>query len=233
MRVPFLEQWLTAGRKIVLANQGMVYRFLRDKAKCLSQLRSQQGRKSVNKRVNTVGGMIKPRQNSVIAVRWSPLDARRGLLRLEHLAIQTALGRSGIGSGKREGDGKTPRAAMRLLYGFYRADRIMRPATRLPLIALKPGMLWCDAPDHPAYNRLVNAPFPASHETLMREDHLYDVCLVMDWNVRSRRRGGGSAIFLHLARPGYRPTEGCVAVSLKDMRKLLSIARYGTIVKVL
>jgi L,D-peptidoglycan transpeptidase YkuD (ErfK/YbiS/YcfS/YnhG family) len=233
MRAPFLEQWLTAGRKIVLANQGMVYRFLRDKAKCLSQLRSQQGRKSVNKRVNTAGGMIKPRQNSVITVRRSPLDARRGLLRLEHLTIATALGRSGIGSGKREGDGKTPRSAMRLLYGFYRVDRIARPATRLPMLALKPGMLWCDAPNHPAYNRMVTAPFSASHETLMRDDHLYDVCLVMDWNINCRKRGGGSAIFLHLARPGYSPTEGCVAVSLPDMRRLLSIARYGTVMEVL
>src|SRR3546814_4717158 len=77
-------------------------------------------------------------------------------------------------------------------------------------------MLWCDQPDHASYNRLVRAPFCRSHEEMMRKDGLYDICLVLDWNITSRRRHRGSAIFFHIAREGYRPTEGCVAISLAD-----------------
>ena len=165
-------------------------------------------------------------------VRPSPLDGRRAIVQLGPLSFAAALGRSGRTAKKREGDGATPIAEMRLLYGFYRADRIARPVTALPMTPIRPSMLWCDAPSHPLYNRPARAPLAASHERLTRDDHLYDICLVMDWNVSSRRRNRGSAIFFHLARPGYPPTEGCVAVSLGDMQRLLRSVRPGTVVRV-
>jgi L,D-peptidoglycan transpeptidase YkuD (ErfK/YbiS/YcfS/YnhG family) len=121
---------------------------------------------------------------------------------------------------------------MRLIGGYVRRDRVSLPPTRLPLRTTRPGMLWCDAPRHPSYNRPVKAPFVAGHERMMREDVLYDVCLVMDWNLSSRRRNAGSAIFFHIVRPGYEPTEGCIAVSLPAMRRLIRQMRRGTIVKV-
>ncbi len=80
---------------------------------------------------------------------------------------------------------------------------------------------WCDAPGNRNYNRLVRLPYRASHERMRRQDGLYDVCIVLDWNIRERRQGRGSAIFLHLARPGYAPTEGCIALSRRDMARLL------------
>jgi L,D-peptidoglycan transpeptidase YkuD (ErfK/YbiS/YcfS/YnhG family) len=94
-------------------------------------------------------------------------------------------------------------------------------------------MLWCDAPGHALYNRPARSPLAASHERMMREDHLYDICLVMDWNVVSRRQGRGSAIFFHLARPGLAPTEGCIAIRLADMRRLLALVKKGTMVRAL
>jgi L,D-peptidoglycan transpeptidase YkuD (ErfK/YbiS/YcfS/YnhG family) len=94
-------------------------------------------------------------------------------------------------------------------------------------------MLWCDQPNHPAYNRLVKAPFRASHEEMRRDDGLYDICLVLDWNITSRKRNGGSAIFFHLIKPGYQPTAGCIAVSLRDMKRLIGFLRKGTVVRVL
>jgi L,D-peptidoglycan transpeptidase YkuD (ErfK/YbiS/YcfS/YnhG family) len=163
-----------------------------------------------------------------IEVRPSPSNPRRGLIRCGPLTLRCALGRSGIGTDKREGDGKTPRASMRLLYGFWRPDRMARPATRLPLLPTRAGMIWCDAPTHPAYNRLSRIAIPASHENIRRTDHVYDICLVMDWNISTRKRYGGSAIFLHLARDGYAPTEGCIAVSANDMRRLLSVLERGS-----
>lgn len=165
-------------------------------------------------------------------VRPAPSDGRRAIVQLGPLRFAAALGRSGRAALKREGDGATPIAAMRLLHGFYRADRIARPVTALPMTPIGASMLWCDDVADPNYNGLVKSPFAASHERLYREDGLYDICLVMDWNVSSRRRHRGSAIFLHLARPGYLPTEGCVAVSLRDMQRLLRCLRPGTVVRV-
>jgi len=82
---------------------------------------------------------------------------------------------------------------------------------------------WCDAPTHPAYNRPVRLPFAASHETMWRTDALYDICIVLDWNMEpGRARDRGSAIFAHLAKDGYRPTEGCIALARRDMVWLLA-----------
>ncbi|GEC31838.1 hypothetical protein EFR01_20090 [Sinorhizobium fredii] len=133
---------------------------------------------------------------------------------------------------KREGDGATPRATMKLIGGFTRRDRVSLPPTPLPIRGIRRDMLWCDAPDHASYNRPVRAPFAASHETMMRNDGLYDVCLVMDWNISCRRRQVGSAIFFHLIRPGYEPTQGCIAVSLPAMKRLIRHMRRGMVVRV-
>lgn len=148
-------------------------------------------------------------------------DRRRGLLLTGGTAFPCALGRSGPVLRKREGDGGTPIGTFRLVGGFYRADRIPRPATRLPLRAIRPEDGWCDDPQSRDYNRWVQLPFPASHERLWREDHLYDVIIVIDYNLEYPVPGAGSAIFLHQARPGFAPTEGCVAVSPAAMRRLL------------
>lgn len=170
---------------------------------------------------------------SIVTVRAAPRDRQRALVSFGGRTEQAAIGRSGITSRKREGDGATPRAAMKLIGGYVRRDRLSLPPTPLPTRATRRGMLWCDAPGHARYNRPVTAPFGASHEQMMREDGLYDICLVMDWNVTARRRNAGSAIFFHLIRPGYRPTEGCVAVSLAAMRRLIPHLRRSTTVRVL
>lgn len=170
---------------------------------------------------------------SVITVRPAPRDRQRALVTFDGRTEQAAIGRSGITSRKREGDGATPRAAMKLIGGYVRRDRRVLPPTPLPIKAIRKDMLWCDAPSHASYNRPARTPFKPSHEEMMRADGLYDVCLVMDWNVTSRRRNAGSAIFFHLIRPGYKPTEGCVAISLAAMRRLIPHLRRGATVKVL
>src|SRR5690606_26617243 len=125
------------------------------------------------------------RKKSPLVVRPAPCDRRQAILQFGPLRLRAALGRSGITAFKREGDGATPRAAMRLLEGFYRNDRSGRPRTALPFSAIRSDMLWCDAPAHPAYNRRIRAPSTASHERLTRPDQLYDVCIVLDWNITS------------------------------------------------
>ncbi|MDK1375875.1 MULTISPECIES: L,D-transpeptidase family protein [unclassified Sinorhizobium] len=169
---------------------------------------------------------------SMIVVRMAPRDRRRALVSFDGRTEQAAIGRSGVTAIKREGDGATPRASMKLIGGYMRRDRISLPPTRLPMRAIRRDMLWCDDPAHASYNRPAKAPLAVGHETMMRDDGLYDVCLVMDWNIFCRRRNAGSAIFFHLIRPGYEPTQGCVAVSLPAMKRLIRHMHRGTIVKV-
>ncbi len=136
-----------------------------------------------------------------------------------------ALGRTGRRTLKREGDGATPIGSFRPLCVFYRADRVARPGTRLPVHRLRRDDGWCDAPADANYNRHVRHPYAASAEEMWRTDHLYDLVVVIDHNQRPRVRGGGSAVFLHLARPDFAPTAGCVALARADMLRLL--ARLG------
>jgi len=130
---------------------------------------------------------------------------------------RAAIGPAGIAIKGGEGDGITPRGRFAVREIFYRADRNAAPRTSLPLrkIAMDDG--WCDAPDDPNYNRLVKLPYPASAETMWREDHLYDLLAVLGYNDDPVVPGKGSAIFLHLAKPDYSPTHGCVALAYEDV----------------
>lgn len=182
--------------------------------------------------------MEKARQPSGIArstviVRSAPGNKSRAFVRFGAVTVPAAIGRSGRTISKREGDGATPIASMELLYGFMRGDRIRLLQTSLPMKRTRKEMLWCDEPKNANYNRLVEVPFAASHEKIMRSDGLYDICLVLDWNIRSRRRDCGSAIFVHLIKPGYEPTAGCIAIGRKDMVRLMRFVRKGTRVKVI
>ena len=177
-----------------------------------------------------VGGR---RAASTIVVRPAPGRPTRALVQIGPLTVPAAIGRSGRSALKREGDGATPIAAMTLLYGFTRGDHVRFLRTGLPMRRIRKDMLWCDQPEDANYNRLVKVPFKPSHEEMRRSDGLYDVCLVLDWNISARRRHRGSAIFFHLIKPGYQPTAGCVAVSLADMRRILPVLRKGTMVRVL
>lgn len=178
----------------------------------------------------------KSKKQSVVTVRTAPRNRQRAIVSFKGITFQAAIGRSGVSAFKREGDGATPIAAMKLISGFTRGERIRLPQTPLSMRRIGKEMLWCDEPKHAAYNRLVTqrpgAPFLPSHEEMKRADGLYDVCLVMDWNISSRKRHGGSAIFFHLIKPGYQPTAGCVAVHPRDMKRLLPHLRKGTVVKV-
>ena len=138
--------------------------------------------------------------------------------------MRCALGRAGIAAAKREGDGATPAGAFAMRRLLYRADREAPPPTRLPMQAIGPADGWCDAPEDPAYNRPVRLPYPARTEALWRADHLYDLVIVLGHNDDPVRAGEGSTIFLHLARPDFAPTEGCIALAREDLRRVLAAA---------
>ncbi|MEJ1159771.1 L,D-transpeptidase family protein [Prosthecomicrobium sp. N25] len=169
----------------------------------------------------------------VIRIRPRPGHPTEGLLTLGGATVPCRLGRSGITRFKREGDGATPAATMRLVALRYRADRIPRPRTGLPVRAIRPEDGWCDDPADGRYNRPVRLPFGPSHEAMARQDAVYDIVVVLDWNVSRRSLNRGSAIFLHLTRPDRRPTAGCVAVDLPVMRRLLAAAGRRAVMAVL
>lgn len=136
------------------------------------------------------------------------------------LVLPCALGRTGLTHQKREGDGATPAGSHALLYAFLRRGRIGKPggvATRF----VRPDDLWCDDPRSFSYNRPLRAPSRLGHEDLWRADRLYDVIGVLDYNIRPRVKGRGSAIFFHIASDDLRPTAGCVALRARDMARLL------------
>jgi L,D-peptidoglycan transpeptidase YkuD (ErfK/YbiS/YcfS/YnhG family) len=136
-----------------------------------------------------------------------------------------AIGHSGIAEKTREGDGVTPAGIWPLRNVLYRSDRITRPQTILPTVPMEPDQAWCDVPDDPHYNRLVRLPYASLDERLWREDGLYDLIAVVGFNDAPVVAGKGSAIFLHLARPDYGATEGCVALSRDDLIEALAQLR--------
>ncbi len=156
-----------------------------------------------------------------ILVRSNSPASRQGILRYNEMAIPCALGFGGIAAGKKEGDGVSPAGKWPLRRILYRADRIGEIVSELPAHALTPEQGWCDAPNNENYNCQVTMPYPASAEKLWRQDGLYDVIVVLGYNDAPVIHGKGSAIFLHIARSGYLPTQGCVAISLPHMKDLL------------
>lgn len=148
--------------------------------------------------------------------------------------VACALGQGGVvaASAKVEGDGASPIGVWPIRRVLYRPDRGPPPPTALPRQAIAPDDGWCDAPDDPRYNQPVRHPYPASAEALWRDDHVYDIVVVLGHNDAPVVRGAGSAIFWHLAHPDYRPTAGCVAVARADMLAALAMARLGATLEI-
>jgi len=158
---------------------------------------------------------------SAIHVRARPQRRSQGWVVAGHRAIKAALGRSGIKSAKREGDGATPAGEFRPVRLWWRADRLARPRTLLPVRQIDPNDAWCEDPADRRYNRPFRRSANEPGDRLRRADSLYDLIVEIDHNARPRVAGHGSAIFLHVAREGYAPTAGCIAFTRKDLLSLL------------
>lgn len=172
---------------------------------------------------------ISPRARAVAlrAIRVAPrAGARsRGWLTAGAICVPVALGRGGVRADKREGDGATPRGQFRPRRVWWRADRGPRPRTLLPVRRITRTDGWCEDPADRRYNRPIRLAGGNSGDSLWRADRLYDVFVELDHNVRPRVAGRGSAIFIHVARPNFAATAGCVALTSASLRRLL--ARIG------
>ncbi|MBO6518834.1 MAG: L,D-transpeptidase family protein [Rhodospirillales bacterium] len=147
------------------------------------------------------------------------------VLEFDGARYRCALGKGGVRADKKEGDGATPVGRFPLRKLYIRRDRIPAVETALPVSDIAPDDGWCDDPAEPAYNTLVKLPFAGSHEKMFRDDHLYDLVIEIGHNCSPPVPGAGSAVFIHLAKPEYAPTEGCVALARDDLVALLK--RWG------
>lgn len=158
---------------------------------------------------------------TLIRVRRRPGQRCQGWLCLRDQSVPVSLGRAGIKANKREGDGGTPRGRFRLKRLWWRGDRLTRPRTGLPLRPIRPQDAWSEDPRDRRYNRPVRRHAGEPGDRLWRDDHLYDLIIEIDHNDCPRIAGRGSAVFIHLARPGFAPTAGCVGLEKNSMLRLL------------
>lgn len=166
-----------------------------------------------------------------IYVARRPGRRSQGWLRAGSSCMPVALGRSGIRANKREGDGGTPRGRFRPLRLWWRADRLRRPRTGLPVSRISPADAWCEDPSDRRYNQAFRRSANEPGDRLWRADGLYDLIVQIDHNTRPRIAGRGSAVFVHVARPGFAPTAGCIALAPRDLRIL--VGRLGRKTRIL
>lgn len=165
----------------------------------------------------------RPQVLPLLRVVARPALRARGWLSAGPRRIQVTLGRGGIRADKREGDGATPRGLFRLRRLWWRADRGARPCTLLPVRRIRPTDGWCEDPNDRRYNRPVARGPTSSADRLWRADRLYDLLIELDHNTRPCIPGRGSAVFIHIMRPDFGPTAGCVALTPRDLRLLLGV----------
>ena len=134
--------------------------------------------------------------------------------------IKCSIGKEGITRNKKEGDLKTPKGKFKLKLIFYRKDKIKILKTSLKKIAIQKNMGWCDDIKSKKYNKLISFPFKFSAEKLWRKDNIYDVAIVLNYNLNPVKKNKGSAIFLHIAKKNYIPTRGVHRYQRKRYAKL-------------
>ena len=146
--------------------------------------------------------------------------------------VKCALGKRGIGNKKKEGDFITPKGLYKIKFILYRKDRVKKIQTKHKKIIIKKNMGWCDDPKSHKYNKLVSLPFNYGYEILYKKNHVYDIILILNYNMNPIKRNKGSAIFIHVAKKNYQNTKGCVAVKKNDLLKLLKEIKINTKVKI-
>jgi len=149
------------------------------------------------------------------------IKLKNKFLYLNEYKIKCAVGKRGITDKKLEGDNKTPSGIFRFISIFYRKDRISIAKSHLQKVVIKKNMGWCDDSNSKFYNNLIKFPFLCSAEKLWLTENIYDIIVIISYNINPTIKKKGSAIFLHIAKKNYMPTRGCVAISKKDMKLLI------------
>ena len=160
------------------------------------------------------------------------IELKNNFLYFKKYKLRCSIGKRGISIKKREGDKKTPKGEFKLKYILYRKDRIFNFKTNLKKIEINKKMGWCDDPNSVYYNKIINYPFKFSAEKLWKKENIYDIIIVIDYNLNPVIKNKGSAIFLHIAKKKYQPTNGCIAVNKKNIRLITSTINKKTKLKI-
>ena len=157
---------------------------------------------------------------------------KSGYLKYKNFKFRCALGKNGIKKKIKEGDNITPKGKFKLTKIYYRQDKIKKIKCSITKIKIKKNMGWCDDPKSNFYNQQIKLPSKFSHEKLYRNDRIYDLLVVVNYNTKPIIKNKGSAIFLHIAKKNYEKTKGCVALKKKHLIQLLAVIRKNTIIKI-
>ena len=155
----------------------------------------------------------------------------KNYLTYNKLKVKCAIGKKGIGYKRKEGDLLTPQGQFKIKYILYRRDRV-KISTKLKKSIIKKNMGWCDDPKSKQYNKLVKLPFIFSHEKLYKKENIYDIILVLNYNMNPIKKNKGSAIFIHVAKNNFKKTRGCVAIKKPSLIKLIKKINPNTKVKI-
>ena len=153
-------------------------------------------------------------------------------LTFNNYKVKCAIGKKGIKDKKKEGDLITPRGKYKVKYILYRKDRVKKIQSKIRIIEIKKNMGWCDDPRSRNYNKLINLPSNYRHEKLFKKENIYDIVLVLNYNMRPVQKNKGSAIFIHLSRKNYAPTKGCIGLKLLHLKKILKDLNSSTKIKI-
>tara|TARA_B110000305_G_scaffold7206_1_gene7116 strand:- start:27 stop:518 length:492 start_codon:yes stop_codon:yes gene_type:complete len=158
---------------------------------------------------------------------------KKNILSFDNMSFECAVGKNGITNNKVEGDGCTPSGIYLINQIYYRQDKVVLPNINIPSIGISKNFGWCDDVDSDSYNKIITFPFKQSAELLYRNDNIYDILCVIDYNQNPIIKNKGSAIFLHIASPDYAVTEGCIALKSADLLELLSKMTTKTNIKII
>jgi L,D-peptidoglycan transpeptidase YkuD (ErfK/YbiS/YcfS/YnhG family) len=153
---------------------------------------------------------------------------KSGHLKYKNLKFKCALGKTGVGEKKIEGDNVTPKGTYKIIKIYYRKDRIKKISSKFKLIKIEKNMAWCNDPSSQKYNQLIKLPSKYTYEKLFRNDNVYDLILVLNYNINPIIKNKGSAIFIHIAKKKYKKTAGCISLKKSDLLKLIKIIKKKT-----
>ena len=153
---------------------------------------------------------------------------KSGLLKYKDLKFKCALGKAGVGKKRAEGDNITPKGTYKIIQIYYRKDRIKKISSKFKLIKINKNMGWCNDPRSKKYNQLIKLPSKYTYERLFRKDNLYDLILVLNYNINPIIKNKGSAIFIHITKNKYKKTAGCVALKKSNLLKLIKVVKKKT-----
>lgn len=157
---------------------------------------------------------------------------KSGYLRYKDLKFKCALGKAGVGKKNKEGDNITPKGTYKIVKIYYRKDKIKKITSKIKLIKINKNMGWCDDPKSKFYNQEIRLPSKYSHEKFYRKDFIYDIIIVLDYNINPTLKKKGSAIFIHIAKNKYTKTKGCIALKKRHLVKVLNKINKNTKIKI-